>query len=72
MDDDTSLRNELMELLKKADCDVAVAADGSEAIDRYSEPLNLLLLDINMPGRDRWAAFDHTTWMNPSIATIPS
>ena len=70
VDDDISLRNELMELLKKADYDVAVAADGSEAIDRYSEPLDLLLLDVNMPGRDRWAAFEYITRMNPCVATI--
>lgn len=70
VDDGTSLRNELMDLLKKADYDVAVTADGSEAIDRYSEPLDLLLLDINMPGRDRWAAFEYITRMNPCVATI--
>lgn len=70
VDDDTSLLDELMELLKKAGYDVAVATDGSEALDRCSEPLDLLLLNINIPGRDRWAAFEHITRMNPCVATI--
>lgn len=70
VDADTFPRNELVEFLKQADYDMTVTADGSEAIDRYLEPLDLLLLDINIPGRDRWAAFEHITWMDSYVATI--
>jgi len=53
VDDDTSIRNGLKKLLKKANYDVALAADGIEAVDRFfSEPIDLLLLDLNMPGKD--------------------
>ena len=71
VDDDTSIRNGLKKLLKKANYDVAVAADGFEAVDRFfSEPVDLLLLDLSMPGKDGWAACENITRKNPWVPTI--
>ena len=71
VDDDTSIRNGLKKLLKKANYDVALAADGFEAVDRFfSEPIDLLLLDLNMPGKDGWAACENITRRNPYVPTI--
>ena len=37
--------------------DIAVAKDGGEAIDRVnSDPPDLILMDLNMPGIDGWEA----------------
>jgi len=71
VDDDTSIRNGLKKLLKKANYDVALAADGIEAVDRFfSEPIDLLLLDLNMPGKDGWATCENITRRNPYVPTI--
>ena len=71
VDDDISIRNGLKKLLRKANYDVALAADGFEAVDRFfSEPIDLLLLDLNMPGKDGWAACENITRTNPYVPTI--
>jgi CheY-like chemotaxis protein len=70
-DDDSSIRNGLKKLLTRADYDVALAADGSQAVDRFfSEPIDLLVLDLNMPGKDGWAACENITRMNPYVPMI--
>lgn len=71
VDDDTSIRNGLKKLLKKANYDVALAADGFEAVDRFfTEPTDLLLLDLNMPNQEGWATFENITRKNPYVPTI--
>ena len=71
VDDDIAIRKGLKKLLKKANYDVAVAADGFEAVDRFtSEPIDLLLLDLNMPGKDGWAAYEGITRKDPYVPTI--
>ncbi|MGH9646676.1 MAG: response regulator, partial [Bryobacteraceae bacterium] len=55
--DDISVRNGLKKLLVTVNYDVSVAADGFEAVALFfSEPIDLLLLDLIMPGKDGWAA----------------
>jgi CheY-like chemotaxis protein len=71
VDDDTSIRLGLKKLLKKANYEVALAADGFEAVDRFfAEPIDLLLLDLNMPGKDGWAACENITRVNPYVPTV--
>ena len=71
VDDDMAIRKGLKKLLKKANYDVTVAADGFEAVDRFgSEPIDLLLLDLNMPGKDGWAAYENITRKDPYVPTI--
>jgi DNA-binding response OmpR family regulator len=71
VDDDTSIRNGLKKLLKKASYDVVLAADGFEAVERFfSDSIDLLLLDLNMPGKDGWAACENITRTNPYVPII--
>ncbi len=71
VDDDIAIRKGLKKLLKRANYDVVVAADGFEAVDRFaSESIDLLLLDLNMPGKDGWAAYENITRKDPYVPTI--
>ena len=50
-DDDSSIRNGLKKLLTRPDYNVSLAADGTQAADPlFSESIDLLGLDFNMPG----------------------
>jgi two-component system response regulator MprA len=54
-DDDASIRESLRRLLEENGYEVSLAADGKEAETRLaSEPIDLLVLDLEMPGRDGW------------------
>lgn len=71
VDDDASIRRSLKKLLTKADYDISVAADGFEAVERFrAKPVDLLLLDLNMPGKDGWAASENITRTNPFVPTV--
>ncbi len=51
VDDDRTTRHLVQGLLKKAGYDVALAADGNEALDALAkEPFDLVMLDVWMPG----------------------
>ena len=53
VDDDASIRRSLKKLLTNANYDTSVASDGFEAVERFrAKPVDLLLLDLNMPGKD--------------------
>ena len=71
VDDDASIRNGLKKLLKKANYEVVLAADGFEAVDRFfSEPIDLLLLDLNMPRKDGREALAEIK-QDPALKSIP-
>ncbi len=57
VDDHPVNRDLLRIMVQAADCDVFEAADGREAIDAVgSKPLDLVLMDVRMPGMDGLAA----------------
>ena len=71
VDDDSSIRSGLKKLLTQANYDVALAANGFEAFDRFfAEPIDLVIMDLNMPGKDGWAACENITRKNPYVPTI--
>lgn len=71
VDDDASIRRSLKKLLTNANYDTSVASDGFEAVERFrAKPVDLLLLDLNMPGKDGWAASENITRTNPCVPTI--
>ncbi len=53
VDDSNSLRQMVVFTLKQAGYDVVEAADGNEALSRaQSQNTDLVLTDVNMPGKD--------------------
>lgn len=57
VDDHPVNRDLLRIMMQAADCDVLEAADGREAIDTVgAKPLDLVLMDVRMPGMDGLAA----------------
>jgi len=51
-DDDTLVREAVQKILRMFGHDVVAVASGEEALEHLSEELDLLILDINMPGMD--------------------
>ena len=70
-DDDQSVRNSMRKVLEDAGYQVALAADGQEALERFEhEDVDLLLLDIGLPARNGWDAFERITAENPTLPII--
>lgn len=56
MDDDDDVRKSVSRLLRRAGCQVALAASGQECLRLLGEGFRgLILMDIMMPGMDGWA-----------------
>jgi CheY-like chemotaxis protein len=71
IDDDASIREAVKAVLQGEDYEVLLAADGQEGIDRFDpQELDLLLLDINLPVRNGWDAFEEITARNPCLPII--
>lgn len=57
-DDDKSVRKSLARVLESEGFDVLTAEDGRAAVREFiAEFPDLVLLDLNMPDKDGWAAF---------------
>jgi len=70
-DDDVSVRQMLGRVLISEQYDVAFAATGREAAAKFIADLpDLVLLDLNMPDRDGWDAFDLMYQTHPSVPVI--
>jgi DNA-binding NtrC family response regulator len=72
VDDDTSVRESLRKVLTETGFyEVTVASDGleGEAILK-SEPVDLLVLDLNMPNRDGWDVLGSTTAETPLLPVV--
>lgn len=70
-DDDQATRETLLELLTDEEYDVAVAADGQEAVAQLSsfQP-DLVLTDFNMPGLDGMDVLAHVKNVYPTTPVI--
>lgn len=71
VEDNEMNRNMLMRRLKRLGFDVAIAADGLEAIlvARDSQP-DVILMDMSLPNVDGWSA-TRTLKSDPATRTIP-
>ena len=70
-DDDRSVRDSLKKVLKEAGYDVLCAADGEDAERKFtSEPIDLLLLDLDMPGQNGWNVFGLINSQNPLLPIV--
>jgi DNA-binding response OmpR family regulator len=71
VDDDPGIRVMLSRVLKDAGYGVECASDGSEALERAkSEKVDLVLLDLNMPGKDGWDTYEQLTSEHPMLPVI--
>jgi DNA-binding response OmpR family regulator len=70
-DDDASIRQTLGQVLTLEQYEVVFAATGREAAAEFIADLpDLVLLDLNMPDRDGWDAFDLMYNTHPSVPVI--
>ena len=71
VDDDPSVREMLVRVLQEDDYQAWGAADGSAALEiAASQPIDLVLLDLGLPGRNGWETFMDLIRETPSLAII--
>jgi CheY-like chemotaxis protein len=71
VDDDASVRRSIQKVLCAESYEVLAAADGQEALARLDRtPVDLVLLDINLPTRNGWEVFESITTKNPLLPVI--
>ncbi len=70
-DDDQSVQTSLARVLEVEGYEVVCAADGTEAVHEAVTRLpHLVLLDLNMPNRDGWQAFELLERLCPLLPVI--
>jgi two-component system copper resistance phosphate regulon response regulator CusR len=71
VDDDASVRESLAKVLREENYEVMVAADGQEAVERFEDyRIDLVLLDLGLPIKTGWDAFERLTSENPLVPII--
>ena len=72
VDDDTTVRDSLNDALVAGGfCSVIPAENGQQALDFANElPVDLLLLDLNMPVKNGWDTFEQFTREHPLVPII--
>jgi DNA-binding response OmpR family regulator len=71
VDDDASVRDSLKKVLQEAGYEVVLAAGGLEAVGRCDQkPIDLVLLDLNLPNQSGWDVFECLTRRHPGIPII--
>lgn len=71
VDDDPQIRESLGKLLRAEGYEVALAADGQQGIEIFdTRRVDLMLLDLNLPGNNGWEIFGLITDSNPCLPII--
>ena len=71
VDDDAAVREMLTRVLVGEGYSVWAAANGTAALEiAAAAKVDLVLLDLNMPGRSGWDTFERLTAENPLVAVI--
>ena len=71
MDDDAQIRESLGKLMRAEGYEVAMAANGQEGVELFdTKRIDLVLLDINLPGNGGWEVFGALTSTNPFLPII--
>ncbi len=70
-DDDDAIRKSLARVLEEENYEVVLARSGQEAASQFlhAEP-DLVLLDLNMPEKDGWQAFELMEKLRPFVPVI--
>jgi DNA-binding response OmpR family regulator len=70
-DDDSAVRESLRKVLEGAGYQVLCAVDGDDAERKFtSEPIDLLLLDLNLPKQNGWNVFGFVSSQNPLLPIV--
>jgi DNA-binding response OmpR family regulator len=70
-DDDRAVRRSLSRAFESEGFDVLTAEDGRAAVREFiAECPDLVLLDLNMPEKDGWQAFDLIETLHPFVPVI--
>jgi len=71
VDDDASVRDALHDVLVTEGYFVITAGNGSQALDLANKvPIDLVLLDLNMPVKNGWETFEEFTRAHPLVPII--
>jgi DNA-binding response OmpR family regulator len=71
VDDDPQIRQSLGKLLSVEGYEAALAADGQQGVEIFdTRQIDLVLLDINLPGSGGWEIFGAITSANPFLPII--
>jgi DNA-binding response OmpR family regulator len=71
VDDEGSIRDALSKVLRQENYQVILAETGPDAIARYGAGrIDLLLLDLNLPGGNGWATLAWLAKVNPLLPVI--
>lgn len=71
VDDDPAIRAIVARLLTEEDYSVLPAANGQEALDlALATELDLVLLDLKLPGKSGWDVFERVTAERPDLPVI--
>lgn len=71
VDDDLAVRESLSKVLCEAGYEAVLAADGQEALQQVEQqPIDLLILDLRLPNKYGWDAFEQIKRMHPLLPII--
>jgi DNA-binding response OmpR family regulator len=71
VDDDPSVLDALGSVIESEAFDLVRAADGHQAVEKfYQRPVDIVLLDLMMPVKNGWDAFERLGTINPLLPII--
>ena len=71
VEDDAPIRESLRRVLEHSGYEVIVAADGQKALEEFSShEVAIVILDLNLPVKAGWEAFEVLTRTNPLLPVI--
>src|SRR5207247_10009204 len=66
VDDERSIRESLSKILRAENYEVVVGENAQDAIEKHGAArIDLLILDLNMPVKNAWAALERLVGINP-------
>ena len=71
VDDDRSVLDALGAVIESEGFELVRAADGHEAVEKFRQrPIDIVLLDLNMPVKGGWDTLERLTTINPLLPII--
>jgi DNA-binding response OmpR family regulator len=71
VDDDRSVLDALGTVIESEGFELVSAADGHEALEKFRlQPIDIVLLDLNMPVKGGWDTLERLTTINPLLPII--